>query len=74
MHISCIIDLRIDLRRFDLVMMERGVTMATINILNKVFSKNVLRELIREGESDLLNKAYYQILMTMPLISIIIKK
>lgn len=61
MHISCIIDLRIDLRRFDLVMMERGVTMATINILNKVFSKNVLRELIREGESDLLNKAYYQI-------------
>lgn len=42
-------------------MMERGVTMATINILNKVFSKNVLRELIREGESDLLNKAYYQI-------------
>ncbi|WMZ62099.1 hypothetical protein QS428_13150 [Staphylococcus pseudintermedius] len=43
------------------MMMERGVTMATINILNKVFSKNVLRELIREGESDLLNKAYYQI-------------
>ncbi|WP_436883936.1 hypothetical protein [Staphylococcus pseudintermedius] len=56
------------------MMMERGVTMATINILNKVFSKNVLRELIREGESDLLNKAYYQILMTMPIISIIIKK
>lgn len=42
-------------------MMESGVTMAKINILNKVFSKNVLRELIREGESDLLNKAYYQI-------------
>lgn len=61
MHISCIIGLRIDLRRFDLVMMESGVTMAKINILNKVFSKNVLRELIREGESDLLNKAYYQI-------------
>ncbi|USJ69306.1 hypothetical protein K9E78_11790 [Staphylococcus pseudintermedius] len=43
------------------MMMESGVTMAKINILNKVFSKNVLRELIREGESDLLNKAYYQI-------------
>ncbi|WP_242449758.1 hypothetical protein [Staphylococcus delphini] len=43
------------------MMMERGEMMATINILNKVFSKNVLRELIREGESDLLNKPYYQI-------------
>lgn len=45
MHISCIIDLRIDLRRFDLVMMESGVTMAKINILNKVFSKKCIKRI-----------------------------
>lgn len=35
--------------------------MGTINILNKVFSKNMLRELTHEGKSELLDKVYHQI-------------